>query len=75
MQLGARRLTDGLHIDIGTAGAETLRHIREDLGIRLMESLDEYWAWKVTRDINAEPAADEFPEWMPPGAAATVFAP
>jgi hypothetical protein len=75
VQLGARRLTDGLHIDVGTADAETLRHIREDLGIRLMESLDEYWAWKVTRDINAEPAADEFPEWIPPGAAATVFAP
>lgn len=65
VQLGARRLTDGLHIDVGTADAETLRHIREDLGIRLMESLDEYWAWKVTRDINAEPAADEFPEWEP----------
>lgn len=75
VRLGARRMTDGLHLDVGTADAETVRHIREDLGIRIMETLDEYWAWKVTRDINAEPAADEFPEWEPALGMSVRFAP
>lgn len=73
--LGARRLTDGLHIDVGAAGEEVVRFLREDLGLRIMETLDDYWAWKVTRDINAVPSADEFPEWRPASGMSAGFAP
>lgn len=64
-ELGARRLTENLYIDVLDADEATLQAVRHELGARIMESIDQRWAWKAVNDINAEPPADAFPEWSP----------
>lgn len=64
-ELGARRLTENLYVDVAVADEETLRAVRDDLGARIMETIDERWAWKAVNPINDEPPADAFPEWAP----------
>lgn len=64
-ELGARRLTENLYVDVAVAGAEGLAALRNDHGVRIMETIDERWTWKAVNDINAEPPSDLFDEWMP----------
>lgn len=64
-ELGARRLTANLHVDVAVADEATLRAVRDELGARIMESIDQRWAWKSVNDINDEPPPHAFPEWSP----------
>lgn len=64
-ELGARRLTENLYIDVVDADEATLQAVRYELGARIMESIDQRWAWKAVNDINAEPPSDAFPNGRP----------
>ncbi|MFC6048429.1 DUF5710 domain-containing protein [Methylobacterium hispanicum] len=65
-ELGARWFDRGWYLDVSVADAEVVRILREDLGVGIMETLDDLWDWMSVHDINAQPGPDAFPEWLPP---------